>query len=173
MSLLLYLPSWDVSSVGSERLLHTQEVTGSNPVRPTVKMKKVITTFVLLLIVVNVFCQQIINQYQTKDFYLQKSRDQIVTGCVLFGLGTVMIVGGAFALNKSLEKSSLAIADSYRFVISAGTIFDLASIPFFISAAMNKSKAASVSFGYQNTYFQKNNSFCSTVVPSFTLRIDL
>lgn len=25
----------DVSSVGSERLLHTQEVTGSNPVRPT------------------------------------------------------------------------------------------------------------------------------------------
>src|SRR5690606_24304972 len=29
------LTSWDVSSVGSERMLHTHEVTGSNPVRPT------------------------------------------------------------------------------------------------------------------------------------------
>ena len=26
---------WDVSSVGSERMLHTHEVTGSNPVHPT------------------------------------------------------------------------------------------------------------------------------------------
>ena len=29
------LISWDVSSAGSERMLHTHEVTGSNPVRPT------------------------------------------------------------------------------------------------------------------------------------------
>jgi hypothetical protein len=28
-------PLRDVSSVGSERMLHTHEVTGSNPVRPT------------------------------------------------------------------------------------------------------------------------------------------
>ena len=29
------IPYRDVSSVGSERMLHTHEVTGSNPVRPT------------------------------------------------------------------------------------------------------------------------------------------
>ena len=33
--MLDYLTAWALSSAGSERLLHTQEVTGSSPVEPT------------------------------------------------------------------------------------------------------------------------------------------
>ena len=35
---IIFAPFRDVSSVGLERLLHTQEVTGSNPVRPTTQI---------------------------------------------------------------------------------------------------------------------------------------
>ena len=39
----LFLPkNWDVSSVGLERLLDRQEVTGSIPVRPTLKKKELL-----------------------------------------------------------------------------------------------------------------------------------
>ena len=34
-----FINKWDVSSVGLERLLDRQEVTGSIPVRPTLKIK--------------------------------------------------------------------------------------------------------------------------------------
>ena len=37
--IIIFASIWDVSSVGSERLLDRQEVTGSIPVRPTIPQR--------------------------------------------------------------------------------------------------------------------------------------
>ena len=116
---------------------------------------------------------------KTKQFYLQRSKNQKTTAWILLGGGTFMVIGGtivligdAMAIIISIGKEGsgnlIGIASA---IIYTGIIADLVSIPFFISASHNKRLAASLSFDNQRIYSSPNNSFSSNVHPSLTLKI--
>ena len=131
-----------------------------------------LTTFVLcLLIMVNIYGQEAVAQNQTKDMYLQKSKNQKTAAWVLLISGTAMAIGGGIAFDNSYDDSSNTSTDIYGIIAVAGVVADLASIPFFISAGKNKRKAASLSFNMQNYLPYPENLITSNPVPSISLRI--
>lgn len=124
-------------------------------------MKKILVFMVLLAIMAEVFGQEAGKSSLDKDFYLALSKKHNTTGWVLLLSGTAMIVGGAVAFDSSWDESSATSTDISGFILLAGVIADLASIPFFISAGVNKRKAAYLSFNIQDytpaLSFGKNN----------------
>lgn len=135
-------------------------------------MKLLLTFIVFLLIVENIFSQNFTDQNQIKDFYLEKSKNQNTTGWVLLGAGTALIIGGAYAFDKSWDNESATVTDISGFAILAGVIADIACIPFFISAGRNKKKAASLSLCYQNIYVKQNFFYCQNGKPSIVLKVE-
>lgn len=123
------------------------------------------------MIMANIYGQQTLKQNQTQDFYLQKNKNQNTAGWVLLLSGTAMTVGGGIAFGNSWGTYSYTATDIYGFIMLAGVVADLVSIPLFISAGVNKRKAASISFNYQNYSLHYKNAICSNSVASMTLRI--
>lgn len=80
----------------------------------------------------------------TKQDFLQKSKRQRTTGWILAGGGVVLEVAGAIAYQYG---------NASIFLLGAGLLAQIASIPFFISGAINKHKAhkASLSFKLEKT----------------------
>jgi predicted MFS family arabinose efflux permease len=113
-------------------------------------MKKIVSIMVLLTIMADICGQEAVNSYPNKDFYLQISKKQNTTGWVLLLSGTAMAVGGAMAFNRSWDEGSATSTDIFGVVLLAGVIADLVSIPFFISAGVNKRMAARLSFNLQD-----------------------
>ncbi len=120
---------------------------------------------------INNYGQQSLKQYQTKDFYIQKSKNQNTAGWILLVSGTVMTVGGLIAFDKSWDKPSYTATDIYGFITLAGVVADLISIPLFISAGVNKRKAASLSIKFQNYPPDYKITSCSNSAASITLHI--
>lgn len=116
---------------------------------------------------------------KTKEFYLQRSKNQKTTAWILLAGGTglvigsiILTIGDAMAIVLSMGTAgSDKLIDVAGDIASAGLIADLVSIPFFISASHNKKMAASLSFDNQRVYNSPNNSVCSNVYPSLTLKI--
>ena len=116
---------------------------------------------------------------KTKEFYLQRSKNQRTTAWILLGGGTGLLIGGiiltigdVMAIVLSLGTAgSGKLIDVAGDIASVGLIADLVSIPFFISASHNKKMAATLSFDNQSIYSSPNNSFSSHVHPSLTLKI--
>lgn len=113
-------------------------------------MKKMVAFMILLTIMAEVFGQEPGKSSFDRDFYLALSKKHNTTGWVLLVTGTAMIVGGAVAFDSSWDEGSATSTDISGFILLAGVIADLASIPFFISAGTNKRKAAYLSFNLQN-----------------------
>lgn len=113
-------------------------------------MKKMVAFMVLLAIMAEVFGQHAGKSSLDKDFYLSISKKQNTTGWVLLLSGTAMAVGGALAFDSSWEEGSATSTDIFGIIMMTGVIADLASIPFFISAGVNKRRAASLSFQFRN-----------------------
>lgn len=134
-------------------------------------MKALITFIVHLLIVVTIYGQESVIQSQSKDMYLQRSKNQNTTGWVLLISGTAMAIGGGIAFDKSYEKDFYTAPDIYGIIMLAGVVADLVSIPFFIKAGINKRKAASFSFNMQNILPYHENSITASPVPSISVRI--
>ena len=135
------------------------------------EMKKFITLLTLFLIMVNIHGQQNLKQNPTKDFFLQKSKNQKTAGWVLLLSGTAMTVGGSIAFNNSWDSDSYKTTDIYGFITLGGVVADLASIPFFISSGINKRKAGSMEFNFQNFTPNHKKTFFSYSISSATLRI--
>jgi hypothetical protein len=121
---------------------------------------------------------------ETKEFYLNKSKNQQSAAKTLVGVGTTMIVVGSIGLIISVTSGLIDTVNSGHsgaepFVVASllitmtGAAADLVSIPFFISASNNKKKAATLSFGNQTIYPQLDKSYFGNTVPSLTLRIKL
>jgi hypothetical protein len=68
--------------------------------------------------------------------YLKKSKKQRNTGFIVLGSGVAMFTGGCIAMQHTQSKGE----HEFRFVIG-GLAAALTSIPFFISAGVNKHKA--------------------------------
>lgn len=136
-------------------------------------MKKILVFMVLLAIMAEVFGQEAGKSSLDKDFYLALSKKHNTTGWVLLLSGTAMIVGGAVAFDSSWDEGSATSTDISGFILLAGVIADLASIPFFISAGVNKRKAAYLSLNLQ--HYPPNPGYAGYSGPaaSLNLRIHL
>lgn len=135
-------------------------------------MKILLITIVFLILVENVFSQNLIDKNQINSFYLEKSKSQNNTGWVLLGAGTALIIGGAYAFDKSWGSGSATVTDIAGFAILTGVIADIVSIPFFINARRNKKKAASLSISYQNIYFQQDCFYCQHAKPTLFFKVE-
>ena len=130
-------------------------------------MKKILLCVMILVISTSSFGQQIdTSKFNTRKYYLRKSRSQLVGGLILLGIG-----GTTLAL-VSNGKTSF---DILPVLVIGGGLFVLGSIPLFIASGRNKRKAmnATTLFKMETipTLPQTRISFHS--YPAISVRFDL
>jgi hypothetical protein len=110
----------------------------------------------------------------SKDYYLQKSKNQKTAAWVMLGGGVACSIVGiiGFSANYNLFEDNSA-TDTYGIVTLVGIGFALGSIPFFVSSSHNAKKAAMLSFKNQHILFPQQNSFVFKVQPTISLAIPL
>ncbi len=121
-------------------------------------MKRIINLLILLLISINLFSQKTIDSLDIKDYYLQKSKNQFTAGWILLGAGATMTIVGGIGFSENFEifgdnEAGMGKkADTYGFIMLAGLIMDIVSIPVLISAIVNKKKASRIVIDSQILY---------------------
>ena len=130
-------------------------------------MKKILLCVMILVISTSSFGQQIdTSKFNTRKYYLKKSRSQLVGGLILLGIG-----GTTLAL-VSNGKTSFNILPV---LVIGGGLFVLGSIPLFIASGRNKRKAmnATTLFKMETipTLHQTGINFHS--YPAISVRFDL
>lgn len=107
-------------------------------------MKQFFICTILLVITAQTFCQQSKPaQPFTREDFLQKSKNQKSGALVLWGGGTVFILGGLLIGNRNA--SSLDDAETGALMIAIGVVSMVGSIPLLLASARNKRKAGSAS----------------------------
>ncbi len=101
----------------------------------------------------------------SKQYYLQKSDQQRKTASILVGGGLVLEVAGIIAYKYG---------NASLFLLGAGLLSQIVSIPFFVSSAINKgkSKKASLSFNFGKTR-DIHMAINSGAQPKISLKINL
>ncbi len=136
-------------------------------------MKKYFPLLMLLIISVNTFGQKSIN---TKAYYLRKSKNQIITGVVLFTAGTGMIVAGAIIGSKNTDAEDLGSGPNFdegMWLVIPGLAADIISIPLFISSYNNRKMAFSVGINTQQINYPVQNGYSKAIFPSLALTLKL
>lgn len=113
---------------------------------------------------------------ETKEFYLQKSKNQNTAAWVLLGAGTTLATFGIIGISESYPIFGKADQPKYSYSIAAtviGIAADALSISLFIKSSRNKKLATSLSFDNQNIYSPLDKLICRNIYPSLTLRIRL
>ncbi len=114
---------------------------------------------------------------ESKEFYLNKSKNQKTTAWVLLGAGSALAIVGLIGFDANFDIWSGSDAQSRRadffgFMALTGMVADVISIPFFISAHRNKKIASTISIGNQNSYVPLINSHSRNVNPILTLKVN-
>lgn len=136
-------------------------------------MKSFILISILLFFVTNGFSQTKPTSKFTKEYYLQKSKDQNTAAWILLGSGTAITLAGIVYANESSKDNSFGLADDGAyFMILGGTATDLVSIPFFISSGSNARKAANFTINAQPLLFPKQNNIARNYNPSLSIKIN-
>ena len=140
-------------------------------------MKK--TTFFLLLILLAIKAvgQTTPKMEFSKEYYLQKSKNQKTTGWIMFGSGALMAVVGGIGFGSGmsddlLSDSSNSSTDTYGFIMLGGIATSLGSIPFFIGSAKNARKAATLTLNYKPSLQPQQNAVALNYQPSLSLKIN-
>jgi hypothetical protein len=138
-------------------------------------MKMIVFSLTLLFFVVQSFCQTTTNTALTKDYFLQKSKNQKTVAWVLLGGGLgVAATGGIVQLiHEKQRNGGFDLNFTGTWIAIGGGVVALSSIPFFISSSKNKKKAASIAMSNQNIFLPRQNSFASLTQTTLTLKIGL
>lgn len=126
----------------------------------------------ILFTTATLFSQNTPNPEYTKEYYLQKSKDQNKTAWILLSTGTVIGVVGLIGFGNSWDDSSNSSTDIYGFLFLGGVISTLGSIPLFISSGRNARKAATISFNNQPILCPTQNFCVQNPQPSLLLTIN-
>ena len=137
-------------------------------------MKKIILITVLLSLILNVFSQDTTRIENSKDYYLQKSKDQEAGAIALFVLGTTATVAGIIIIHSGSQSDDFTSG----FNASIGGVFlacagvALAGLGYLSLTKAKKTKrfAASLALNNQNVNFLSRNSVIRA--PSLSLRIN-
>lgn len=126
-------------------------------------MKNIIICIALLVLSTISYSQQ---TSHTKVDYLQKSKNQKTTGLILAGGGVVLEIAGIIAYQYG---------NASIFLFGTGLLSQVASIPFLISARVNKKRAkqASVSLRLENIPNTQLARMPFRSTPEIALRINL
>lgn len=100
-------------------------------------MKKIFLILIVILAAFNSKSQQTASEikFRATD-YFKKSKKQRNTGFILLGSGVAVFTGGVIAMQHSQSKGE----NEFPFLVG-GLAATTASLPFFISARINKHKA--------------------------------
>lgn len=117
--------------------------------------------------------QNTLNPEYTKEYYLQKSKNQNKTAWILLSGGTVMGVVGLIGFGNTYDIwDDSNESDIYVFLMFGGGLLSTASIPLFISSGRNARKAATISFNNQPILCPKQNYCVQNPQPSLLLTIN-
>ena len=142
-------------------------------------MKKVlIITCAGLITACNCFSQS-----PEKVDYRQKGKNQKTAAFILLGVGVALDIGGIVATisnaNKEVDnffglQSANEVNHGAEYALYiAGTASLLGSLPLFIAAKHNKTRAASLSFKTEMAPQLQNNMVLYKSIPSVSLKIKL
>jgi len=143
-------------------------------------MKKIILFFLIVIVSVTSFSQQI-NPTLTKQDLLQKSKKQKtialaigIPGVALLTIGGVMSMSeyGKGLLPGQTEESKTNSKTGDVLMI-AGGVLCVVAIPFQIASAKSKMKALTLSFRNEKAALVQKSGFVNRSVPSLTLKINL
>ncbi len=126
----------------------------------------------VLLTTTSLLGQNTLNPEYTKEYYLQKSKDQNKTGWILLSTGTVMGVVGLIGFGNSWDSSSTTSTDASGFLFLGGVIAGLASIPAFINSGSSARKAAKLSLNNQPILCPTQNFCVQNPQPSLLFTIN-
>jgi len=119
-------------------------------------MKNIIFCLLFLSLGFPSFSQVPSGLTNSKEQYLQKSKNQKKAAWILLAAGTVMAVGGGIGFDKNFDLfSSNTKADIYGAIMAGGIAADLISIPFFIASGKNARRAARVNLSSVRSIEQK------------------
>lgn len=115
-------------------------------------MKKLLISSFFVVLALQIFGQTVRPEVPlTKDYYLEKSKNQKTAAWTFFGIGTAAIGGGLLIAtahsNDPYKEFEGALTGS--FLIACGMLSDLISVPLFIGASKSKKHAAEVSTSIQ------------------------
>ncbi len=137
-------------------------------------MKKITLITILLSLILNVFSQDTIRNENSKDYYLQKSKDQKTAAVALFVLGTTVTVAGIIVTSNGSNSNDFTSGFNKiiagALITSFGVAFAGLGYLFLIKAKKSKRFAASLAFNNQNVNFLSRNSV--RPVPSISIRIN-
>ncbi len=138
-------------------------------------MKKIVFVLTLLLFAVKSFSQTPSSSLLSKDYFLQKSKNQKTIAWVLLGSGLgIAATGGIVQLiHENKRAGGFDLDFTGAWIAIAGGVVGLSSIPFFISSAKNAGEAVAISFHYQRMLFQQQNTLVLTRQPALTIKIKL
>ena len=136
---------------------------------------RVLLTIFLLLSVMTLSAQ---GTKETKEYYLNKSKNQKTAGYILAGGGAALIISGIIVGNgdNNNDPNELDFGpnfDAGLWLVGGGLVSALASIPLFISSGNNARKAASIVFGHQKIMIPQFYSQKRIIQPAISLKIHL
>lgn len=133
-------------------------------------MKKITLCLILLIFGFQSFSQT--PPEGSAEYYRQKSKNQKKTAWILLGAGTVMAVGGGIGFNRSWNlPEHYTETDIFGFIMLAGIVSDLVSIPVFISSGRNARRASRVSVSTQLIDFPRVNNSYVEPHPAISIKI--
>lgn len=123
-----------------------------------------------------VYSRHFTDTANTKAFYLQKSKTQRTAGWILLGGGALLAVSGGVLFSNNFQlfnnkNDDKAATGGVLFLTGLGC--SLGSIPFFISAAHNANKAATISFNTQPILLPQQNNVVVKTQAAICVKIKL
>jgi len=114
---------------------------------------------------------------ESKEFYLNKAKNQNTTAWILLGGGTAMAIIGAIGFDAnfdiwSSDNAQANRADFFGFMLLTGVVADIVSIPFFIGSHHNKKIASIISLDNRPIHSPLINSYRGYSNPTLTLKVN-
>lgn len=137
-------------------------------------MKKITLSLSMLFFIINSFSQTQTTTF-SKEYYLEKSKNQKKTGWIILGAGLgIAAVGGLVQLqHENQATNSFDFDFTGAYIAIAGGVLSVASIPFFVNSSKNKKLAIAITIDNQNILLPQENNFAFKKQPSLCLRIEL
>lgn len=144
-------------------------------------MKKLFVWLTLLVYATTSFGQEIPDPVYTKDYYLDMSHRQRITGLALLGGGTTLMLTGLLmgddrhtdARTAALNFDFAPDEDGSMWLFIPGVIASVASVPFFVRASKYSQKAAAVTLTEQRILLPQQQSYSLKRQPAITVRVGL
>lgn len=145
-------------------------------------MRKIILSMALLLFLVKTFSQNV-DSTLSKNYYLQKSKDQRIAGAVMMVGGSALM---SIGLIMGLHEFGDALANTFsgtphknagatsQVLFFAGLGMSFCSFPLLLASRRNRRIAATISLHMQKTSIrQQHHSLVLKTQPALTLRVPL